>query len=188
MGRIDDIFDEIDRTDFLPASKRLFASVDSPVPIGYGQTNSQPYTVKNMLQWLDVSYGDKVLDVGSGSGWTAALLSKLVGVKGQVYAVEIIPELVEFGRKNCEKYGINNVKFIQAEKGMLGLPDEAPFNRILVSASATDLPNGLVSQLKPGGKMVIPVGNEILEITKGRNKKNTLINHPGFIFVPLVQD
>lgn len=176
----------INRADFLPLDKKDLSHMDSPIPIGFNQTISQPSTVINMLEWLDVNEGDKVLDVGSGSGWTTALLSIIVGLKGYVYAVEIIPELLEFGRNNCQKYGLMNVRFFLAEKGILGLPDKAPFDRILVSASANELPARLVAQLKPGGKMVVPVMDSIIEITKNDSGKITRIAHPGYIFVPLV--
>jgi len=186
MERIETAFKIVNRADFLPENKRFLAGVDSPIPIGFGQTNSQPYTVKNMLQWLDVREGDKVLDVGSGSGWTTALLSTLTGNKGKVYAVEIIPELVEFGQKNCERYGFKNIRFTKGKKGIVGLSEKAPFDRILVSASAPSLPDALIDQLKPGGKLIVPVGSEILEITKEKGKKYTQVNHPGYMFVPLV--
>ena len=161
------------------------AKIDSPLPIGHGQTNSQPSTVKKMLAWLDAKPGDMVLDVGSGSGWTTALLSYIVGSKGYVYAVEKVPELVTFGRKNNKKLGIKNVKFFEAGESY-GLPEHAPFDRILVSASAENLPHELIEQLKPGGKLVIPVKNDILEITKKPNGDVMTLIHPGFVFVPLI--
>jgi protein-L-isoaspartate(D-aspartate) O-methyltransferase len=186
MDKIDMAFKKISRADFLLDNKKFLADVDAPISIGFGQTNSQPYTVKNMLTWLDVHKGDKVLDVGSGSGWTTALLSELVGPQGHIYSLEIIPELLEFGRNNCSKYGIKNAKFIQAKKGVVGYSEKSPYDRILVSASATSLPDKLVDQLKPGGKMVIPVGNKIIELTKENDNQYTQVYHPGYIFVPLV--
>lgn len=161
------------------------AKNDSPLPIGHGQTNSQPSTVRRMLEWLSAQPGDKVLDVGSGSGWTAALLSYIVGPKGQVYAVEKVPELVEFGRRNNEKLDVKNVKFFKAGD-IYGLPDHAPFNRILVSASAHELPLELIDQLKLYGKLVVPVQNDILEITKKTGGDYETKIHSGFVFVPLV--
>lgn len=161
------------------------SSADMPLPIGYSQTISQPTTVEMMLEWLEVQPGDKVLDVGSGSGWTTALLSVLAGPKGHVYAVERIPELVEFGRDNVERLGTRNVSFHQAGDEF-GLPAESPFDRILVSASADELPNGLINQLKPGGKLVIPVQNSIFEIRKKPGGEVESTEHPGFVFVPLL--
>lgn len=155
------------------------------VPIGYGQTISQPTTVEMMLAWLDAQPGDKVLDVGSGSGWTTALLSDIVGPKGKVYAVELVPELVDFGRNNAQRAAVSNAKFFQAGDSY-GLPKHGPFNKILVSAAADSLPIDLVNQLHPGGKLVIPVRHSILEIFKNAKGKTRTIEHPGFVFVPLL--
>jgi protein-L-isoaspartate(D-aspartate) O-methyltransferase len=178
-------FSVVDRINFVPEDLKDRARLDSALPIGYGQTISQPYTVEKMLRWLEVEPGNKILDIGSGSGWTAALLSQLGGKKSQIYAVEIVPELVEFGRKNNNRLGIKNVKFYQAGKE-LGLPQHAPFDRILVSASADELPHQLLQQLKPGGKMVIPVREDILEIEKTDDKNYETAVHSGFVFVPLI--
>lgn len=185
MNRLDEAFNEVNRVEFLPPEVKEFTDIDAPLQIGFGQTNSQPYTVKKMLAWLDVQPGDKVLDVGSGSGWTSALLAHLTGQLGSVMAVEIVPELVAMGRRNCQRLGVNNVVFFQAEQ-TFGLPAEAPFDKILVSATAKKLPNELVAQLKPGGKMVIPIKGSIWEIRKKKNGELIKMNHPGFAFVPLI--
>lgn len=159
--------------------------MDIALPIGYGQTNSQPYTVRLMFDWLDPQPGDVALDVGSGSGWTTALLAYLLGPRGHVHAMEIVPDLVEFGQHNCERHGITNVTFHQASEGY-GLPEYAPFDRILVSASAQNVPEELKNELKPGGKLVIPVGHDILEISKTPDGHYPTKIHSGFIFVPLL--
>ncbi len=185
MDRIDEAFEAVDRANFVPRELRESVDIDAPLPIGYGQTNSQPYTVRMMLEWLGAMPGDKVLDVGSGSGWTTALLSHLVGPKGRIYAVERVPELVEFGQENCQRLGIENAHFFTAGNEF-GMPDEAPYERILVSASADELPQELVDQLKVGGKMVIPVYEDILEITKKSKSDLDIKKHPGFVFVPLL--
>jgi len=185
MDRIDGAFKAVDRANFVPKELRGSADIDAPLPIGYGQTNSQPYTVRLMLEWLGVQPGNKVLDVGSGSGWTTALLSHLVGPKGWVCAVEQVPELVEFGQDNCERIGVKNARFFTAGDEF-GWPEEAPFDRILVSASADELPQELVDQLSVGGKMVIPVQNDILEITKKTKDDLDIKKHEGFVFVPLL--
>lgn len=184
MDPIEAAFHAVPREAFLPIEVRPQTHKDEALPIGYGQTNSQPYTVEHMLRWLEVQAGQKILDVGSGSGWTSALLSVLAGPKGKIYAVEKIPELVDFGRKNCGRLGITNARFFEAGN-TLGLPKHAPYDRILVSAAANNVPSNLVKQLKPQGKMVIPVGNTVLEITKSGDDIET-ISHPGFVFVPLV--
>lgn len=185
MNNVENAFNKIDRRSFLPSSVQPMANFDRPLPIGHNQTNSQPTTVKQMLKWLDAQPGQKVLDVGSGSGWTTALLAYIVGERGQVFAVERIPELVKFGRDNCKKAGITNVKFIKAGEEY-GLPKLAPFDRILVSASASKFPNELVDQIKVGGKLVVPVQETIYEVTKLAGGKTKVIHHPGYVFVPLI--
>lgn len=185
MDVVTQAFQYVERLNFLPDDAKGQASANAPVPIGFGQTNSQPYTVELMLRWLDVEPGNKILDVGSGSGWTTALLAYLTGPEGCVYAVEKVPELVEFGRANCEKTGMQNVRFFEAGNAF-GLPEHAPFDRILVSASARELPQDLLTQLSIGGKMVIPVRSDILEITKTSFYEHETKNHSGFAFVPLI--
>lgn len=185
MDLVERAFSKVDRQNFVPESLRDQAYIDAPLSIGFGQTISQPSTVKLMLKWLDVQPDGKVLDVGSGSGWTTALLSQIVGSHGKVFAVELIPELVKFGRDNCESLGIKNVEFFQAGKEY-GLSKYAPYDRVLVSASAKKLPQELITQLKIGGKLVIPVQNDILEITRTSDNDYKTITHSGFIFVPLI--
>lgn len=182
---VDDALKIINRAEFMPEDVKPLAKRDRAAAIGYGQTISQPTTVKRMLRWLDVRPGQKVLDVGSGSGWTTALLAYLVGPEGFVHAVELVPELVKFGRANFKKTKLTNARFHQAT-AVYGWPEEAPFERILVSASADKVPPELVDQLAGGGKMVIPVGYDILEISK--SAKGTLDKkvHPGYVFVPLL--
>ena len=175
----------IDRADFLPRLRRADARLDQPIPIGYGQTNSQPSTVYQMLHWLDARPGMRVLDLGSGSGWTTALLCRIVGKKGFVYAVERIPELLTFGSYNCSKYSFENVEFHQAGDA-LGLLAHAPYDRILVSAAANSLPGPLINQLAVGGRMVVPVGHTVLEVDKMTEDAYETIEHHGFIFVPLI--
>lgn len=185
MSRLDRAFQKIHREDFLPENLREQAKIDAPIPIGFEQTNSQPSTVYQMLEWLEAKKGDRVLDVGSGSGWTTALLADIVGSKGYVFGVEKIPELVEFGRENCSKLSIKNISFFQS-KNTIGLSDYAPFDRILVSASAQKLPTELISQLVIGGKLVIPVQNTILEILKTKDNDYKVTEHPGYVFVSLL--
>lgn len=161
------------------------AGVDAPLPIGFGQTNSQPTTVYYMLDWLDPQPGDKVLDVGSGSGWTTALLAYLVKPDGFVYAVELVAELVQFGAGNFERTGLDNARFFKAGEA-LGLRKHAPYDRILVSAAADELPADLITQFKPGGRMVIPIKNSVWVIDKVGQDNIETTEHPGFAFVPLI--
>lgn len=185
MDVVKQAFSTVPRANFMPQNIRSRANEDTALPIGYGQTISQPYTVEHMLTWLDPKPGHKVLDIGSGSGWTTALLAYLVGNKGFVYAVEKIPELVDFGHKNCQRLGIENVAFYEADR-TLGLAKHAPFDRILVSASAQTFPQDLLTQLAPGGKLVIPIKHDILEIAKPGTYTYDTKTHSGFVFVPLV--
>jgi protein-L-isoaspartate(D-aspartate) O-methyltransferase len=195
MDEVDKAFRAVPRAKFVLPEYENQVDRDAPLPIGFGQTISQPTTVQMMLKWLEVEPGNKILDVGSGSGWTTALLAYLTGPKGRVYAVELIPELVEFGRQNCKKLGIKDVEFHQAGK-QYGLPHLGPYDRILVSAAAQVLPQELLGQLKPGGpstgsgraKLVIPVKNDILEIEKLPDGQIETLTHPGFVFVPLLKN
>lgn len=185
MDRVERAFAEIPRENFVPEATKHESWKDSALPIDYGQTISQPSTVEMMLRWLEPEPGNKILDVGSGSGWTAALLSHIVGSKGKVYGVERIPQLVQFGRENNKRLGIKNAVFFKAGKH-LGLPEHAPYDRILVSAAAQKFPDKLLEQLKPGGKVVVPVKNDIVEVKKEKDGHVTASAHSGFVFVPLI--
>lgn len=178
-------FEKIDRKDFILKKHTNEAYNDYPLDIGSNQTISQPSTVAFMLELLSPKKGDKILDVGSGSGWTTALLGYIVGSEGKVCGIELIPDLVLFGRANLEKYDFKNTKIYQATKD-LGLKDKGPFDKILVSASARDVPEELIKQLKVGGTMVIPIQDSIFRLFKKSRKKIEKEKIPGFIFVPLI--
>ena len=184
MSRIDRAMQMIPRSIFLPPEVRERAGVDAPLPIGFAQTNSQPSTVQRMLQWLDPQPGEKILDVGSGSGWTTALLATLVGLGGVVYAVEKVPQLVYFGERNCKRAKVQNVHFHRAGDGY-GLPQFSPYDRILVSAAATELPGALLAQLREGGRIVVPVGSSIHVVDKINDTTFNDAEYPGYVFVPL---
>ncbi len=181
-------FKKIDRADFVLPQYYNIAYQDIPLPIGFGQTISQPTTVAFMLELLNPKKGEKVLDVGSGSGYTTALLSKTVEPLGKVYGVELIPSLVDFGNKNIQKYNLKNAKIIQANRHIVGLPKKAPFDKILVSASATRLPQELINQLKKGGIIVIPIQNSIYKIQKNHKGSINKEEFYGFTFVPLIKE
>jgi protein-L-isoaspartate(D-aspartate) O-methyltransferase len=183
--RLQAAFDAVRRDDFLPTDQRGFAGLDRALPIGFDQTKSQPRTVSNMLTLLDARPGQRVLDVGSGSGWTTALLGKLVGPQGRVLGVELVPELVAWSRDNLAAYGMDWVGVSQAEEGVLGLPAEAPFDRILVSAEASTLPNPLVDQLADGGLMVVPVSGRLIAVERTSADDVTVQQHGHYQFVPL---
>lgn len=180
-------FRTVDRKWFVRHEDVNEAYGDYPLPIGYGQTISQPTTVAFMLELLQARPGEKILDVGTGSGWTTALLSHLVGPSGKVYGVEIVPDLVDFGRANLERAGITNATIQKADAVVVGLPTVAPFDCLLTSASASELPESLVVQLRPGGTMVLPVGNAVWRVKKGSGTTYTVEKFPGFVFVPLIE-
>ena len=183
-------FKKNNRADFVPEEFKKETGFDMSLPIGFGQTNSQPYTVAFMLELLQPQPGEKIMDVGAGSGWTSALLAYCVGEGGRVFAVERIPELCEFGKKNVSKYNFTNMGIVKivCGDGNLGLSEEAPFDKILVSASAKESPLALKEQLKVGGKMVLPIQNSIWLVTKKSKNKFEQKEFPGFAFVPLISD
>ncbi|MDD9205295.1 protein-L-isoaspartate O-methyltransferase, partial [Georgenia sp. 10Sc9-8] len=152
---------DIPRSLFLPADQQRFAAADQALRIGHGATCSQPSTVVRMLRLLDPQPGHRVLDVGSGSGWTTALLSVLVAPGGAVVGVELEPALVETGRANLARAGAAGARIVQARAGALGWPEEGPYDRVLVSAEARSVPPALLDQLADGGRLVLPVAGEL---------------------------
>jgi protein-L-isoaspartate(D-aspartate) O-methyltransferase len=177
-------FAAMPREQFLPPGERKSAAYDGPLPIGHGQTSSQPSTVAAMLRLLDVRTGQKVLDVGCGSGWTTALLAHLTGPSGRVIGVELEPDLVEFGRANLDRADVPWAGIHEARPGVLGLPDAAPFHRILVSAMASRLPDELVAQLHTGGVMVVPANGTMLRVSCSMRGVG-VTRHGSYRFVPL---
>lgn len=187
--RVRAVMEATPRADFLRPADRERAGVDSPVSIGAGQTSSQPRTVRDMLQLLDVAEGDHVLDVGCGSGWTTAILARLTGPRGDVIGVERVPDLVDFGRANLTHAGLPNAVIRPSREGHLGAPDDAPFDRVLVSAEPAELPPSLVEQLAPGAVMVIPVAGHMLRVqARGAGEQPTVTEHGRYRFVPLITD
>jgi len=188
-------FRKIERKDFVLGKDEIEAEINAPLNIGCGQTISQPLTVAFMLELLQPEKGDKILDIGSGSGWTSALLAEIVGERGKVFAIERLKELKEFGEQNVSKYNFikkGAVKMIQGD-GYKGLPEEAPFDKILVSATAGEIPKDLLKQLKIGGRLVIPVGRQgesqdIVLVNKKGEGNFEYKKYPGFAFVPLISE
>lgn len=181
-------FANVDRIDFVLPELEPSAYADIPLPIGYGQTISQPTTVAIMLELLDPQQNQKILDIGSGSGWTTALLAYIVGEKGKVISLERIRELCDFGRKNVRKIKKigKEVTEIYNIDGSKGYAPRAPYDRILVSASAKEVPEELKNQLKIGGKMVIPVNNYLHYVEKRGENDFYEEEYSGFTFVPLI--
>jgi protein-L-isoaspartate(D-aspartate) O-methyltransferase len=185
MGdRVSDAFAAAPREWFLPEREQSRAAYDGPIDIGHRQTNSQPRTVEAMLRLLDVRPGDRVLDVGTGSGWTTALLAHLTGENGSVRGFELEDDLVAFGRSNLAKGDWPWARIDQAILGVLGDPDGAPYDRILVSAEARSLPTELVAQLGEEARMVLPVAGEMLLIQQASGSVQ-VSRHGRYRFVPL---
>jgi len=199
--RIIEAFRKIKREDFLPGDIKHLAELNEALPIGFSQTISQPLVVAFMLEKLEPDRNERVLDIGSGSGWTTALLAEIVGKKGKVFSFEIIPELMEFGKKNVEKYAFVRkgiVEFICAD-GSKGYRKKAPYDKILVSAALyKELPLAWKRQLEVQGRIVTPIGSSIWlfikrssflnKETKKMEDRFEQFEYPGFAFVPLVSD
>ncbi len=180
-----DAFRTIDRKYFIPDHLIEDAYTDAPLPIGNYQTISQPSTVAFMMERLDPKDGNTVLDIGSGSGWTTAILCYIVGDKGSVTGVERVDTLVDQGRKNLSKFRFNSHCHIESAGDRLGLPGKQ-FDRILVSAAADEIPEELFSQLDTGGILVIPIGESIFKFTKVSETQIDKEEFYGFVFVPLI--
>jgi len=185
MPDVPAVLRSVDRRDFLPPGQREHAALDRPLPIGWEQTNSQPSTVAAMLELLHVLRTHRVLDVGTGSGWTTALLGQLVGAEGEVVGVELHPELASWGAANVRAYDMSWTSVRQAEPGVLGWPEKAPYDRIMVSAEADELPAALTKQLRVGGIMVIPVRGQLLSVTATAADEFETTEHGRYRFVPL---
>lgn len=181
----------VDRRGFLPAGQRRWADQDRPLAIGHGQTNSQPSTVAAMLRLLHVPVGGRVLDVGTGSGWTTALLAVLVGPTGRVLGLERDPTLAAWGAANLRTWteargDVAPARIDVADPHALGRPVQDGYDRILVSAAAHSLPRDLVDQLAPGGRMVVPVRHTMtLVVLSDAGPRVT--EHGAYSFVPLVE-
>jgi len=172
---------------FVPERYKDEAYVDTPLPIGHGQTISAPHMVAIMCELLDLKEGDKVLEVGTGCGYHAAVVAEIVGKKSKVVSIEYIPELAERARTILKALGYDNVEVIVGD-GSKGYENEAPYDKIYVTAAAPDIPKPLVDQLKPGGKMVIPVGDSVqwLIIVEKDKEGNVRKRNWGSVrFVPL---
>jgi protein-L-isoaspartate(D-aspartate) O-methyltransferase len=183
--RVLDAMLRVPRHRFVPEAYRSQAYEDHPLPIGDGQTISQPYIVARMLESLDLTTADKALEVGTGSGYVTALLAELAA---QVFSIERHPALADCARNVLAALGYENVRVFTGD-GTLGLPAEAPFDAILVSAAASDLPSALLAQLRDRGRMVIPVGpadSQQLQFIRMVNGQPVVSLRELVRFVPLV--
>jgi protein-L-isoaspartate(D-aspartate) O-methyltransferase len=178
-------FREVPREFFLPPDRRDQAWFDGPVPIGHNSTISQPYIVALMTNLLGLKGDEKVLEVGTGSGYQAAILSKLAK---KVYSIDIIPELTAEAKDQAKKLDLKNIVFLSTD-GSAGYPDAAPFDAIIVTAGSPKIPQPLIAQLKIGGKLVIPVGDEVsqnLLVVTRRAKDIETKSIEAVRFVPLL--
>jgi protein-L-isoaspartate(D-aspartate) O-methyltransferase len=171
---------------FVPEHEQDYAYGDFPLPIGYGQTISQPYIVAMMTELLGLEEGDRVLEIGTGSGYQAAVLAEIPGVK--IYTVEIIPDLAESARERLESLGYTSVHCKQAD-GYHGWPEHAPFDAIIVTAAPDHVPQPLVGQLAEGGRMVVPIGppggyQTLWKFVKQPDGELKAFNMGGVAFVP----
>ncbi len=189
--KIIEAFFAIDRAEFVAPEYLKESYENYPLPIGEGQTISQPLTVAFLLELLDPRPGEKILDIGSGSGWTTALLAYIVGKKGRVFGIERIKKLCDFGETNVRKYNFIEkgiVKFSSVD-GTLGLPEHAPYDKILAGAAASkEIPKAWREQLKIDGKIVAPVGGAVWLFIKKSEKRWEENGYSGFAFVPLISD
>lgn len=155
--RVIEAMEKVERHRFVPAAQRRAAYGDAPLPIGHGQTISQPYIVARMTELLGVGPGDKVLEIGTGSGYQAAVLAEVVGPTGSVYTIEIVKPLGEQARETLAERGYGNIH-VRIGDGYKGWPEQEPFDAIIVTAAPPEVPRPLLEQVKIGGRIVLPVG------------------------------
>lgn len=185
--KVIEAFRKIPREEFVEEARKEESYGDYPLPIGEGQTISQPTTVAIMTQALELQEGHKVLEVGAGSGYQAALISEIIGQKGKIISTEIVPELAELAKKNVKKLNLKNIEILHHD-GSKGYAKDAPYDRIIVAAASPKIPRPLANQLKEGGIIIIPVGNMLEQVmVKGRKKSGKIVEEQlgDFIFVPL---
>jgi protein-L-isoaspartate(D-aspartate) O-methyltransferase len=185
--RVESALRNIPRHEFIPESELDYAYDNEPLPIMKNQTISHPGVVTRMTEWLDVKDGQKILEIGTGSGWQSAIISYLVG-SGSVYSIERHPELVKFAQENLKKLKIDNVHVILGD-GNLGYPKESPYDRIIITAACTEIPSPLFDQLSENGLIIAPVGDssQSLVLQKKTSKGMLEIRKQSkYVFVPLI--
>lgn len=183
-------FLKIPREEFVPRHLRRLAYADTPLPIGYGQTISAPHMVAIMTEALAPKRGHRVLEVGTGSGYQAAILAEIVGDEGHVWTIERIPALAEFARENLRRTSYARRVTVIVGDGSKGYPGAMPYDRIIVTAAAPDVPEPLIEQLAPGGRLIIPVGNSFIQrlLIMDKRPNGSVAKKWGTycVFVPLV--
>ena len=179
---------KVPREEFVPADQRPFAYDDRPLPIGEGQTISQPYIVALMTELLEIKPGDKALEIGTGSGYQAAILAEL---GADVYTIEILPALAQRAEQTLKRLGYTAVK-VKTGDGYLGWPEHAPFDAIIVTCAPEEVPKPLADQLREGGRMVVPVGpqwtSQTLYLLRKQEGKLTQQSVIPVLFVPMVRE
>jgi len=181
--RILQAFREVPRHEFVPLEHRSAAYTDHPIPIGYGQTISQPYVVALMIQEVDVTDNDIVLDIGTGSGYGAAILSRLAK---EIYSIERVEPLATESKRLLASLGYDNVH-VKCGDGFAGWPEKAPFDVIILGAAPTEIPEDLKNQLSEGGRLIAPVGGENQRLVTLERKDGNFVENSGtFVrFVPM---
>jgi len=181
-------FENIKREDFVVDAMKSAAYEDIPLPILRGKTISQPTTVMIMTSALELEPGEKVFEIGTGSGYQAAIIAEIVGKKGKVITTEVVPELIKYATKNLKKAKLNNVK-VYEDDGSNGKASEAPFDKIIITAACKKFPKPLIEQLKTDGIIVAPVGDqqnqEMVKGIKGKDGKLSMEFLGPFLFTPM---
>ncbi len=189
-SRVERAMLKVPRELFVPENVREYAYDDRPLPIGYNQTISAPSIVAHMTELLDPQPGDKILEIGTGSGYQAAILAEIVAPQGHVWSIEKIAELAEFARKNLERTGYSDRVTVIVGDGSKGYEPQAPYDKIIVTAAAPRIPEPLINQLKPGGILVAPVGPLPLQflfiVYKRPDGKIEIVRDLEVVFVPLI--
>ncbi|UCE81439.1 MAG: protein-L-isoaspartate O-methyltransferase [Methanobacteriota archaeon] len=186
---VEEAMRRVPREEFVPERLRSEAYVDTPLPIGTGQTISAPHMVAIMVEKLDLKSGQKVLEVGAGSGYHAAVVAEAVSPDGHVYTIERIEPLARFAEGNLRRTGYKDTVTVIIGDGSKGLAEHAPFDRIFVACSAPDVPAPLLEQLADGGKMLVPVGSRAYQdliCVERRGHQLLKENYGGCVFVPLI--
>ncbi len=184
-------FETVPREEFIPSKYEKQAYVDRPLSIGEGQTISAPSMIAIMLEVLKVEEGQKILEIGTGSGYNAALMAEMVGEDGKIFSVERLTDIAEFGRRNLEDAGYGDLVEVLVGDGTTGLEEEAPYDRIIVTACSPKVSDDLIEQLKVGGILAAPVGSHyrgqrLLEVQKESEDETDVNRHTSCAFVPLI--
>ncbi len=186
-----DAFAKVKRENFISEKLKDYAYEDAPLPLVRGKTISQPTTVMIMTSALEINQGDKIFEVGTGSGYQSALLASLIGNSGRIITTEVVPELVEFSKANFKKSEIKNVEAYECD-GSKGMKNEAPFDKIIITAACKDFPQPLIDQLNVGGLIIAPVGNKDEQtMIRGRKLENGRLELEflgPFLFTPMYGD